>query len=33
MPVLVLMILGVVLTALLRWAEDRIAPWRKDGGS
>ncbi len=32
-PVLVLMILGVVLTALLRWAEDRIAPWRKDGGS
>lgn len=30
-PVLVLMILGVVLTALLRWAEVRIAPWKSDG--
>lgn len=32
-PVLVLMMLGVVLTALLRWAENRIAPWRKEGHS
>jgi len=30
-PVLVLMVLGVGLTALLRWTESRIAPWKKGG--
>src|SRR5215216_778750 len=28
-PIVTLMALGVTLTALLEWAEGRIAPWRK----
>ena len=28
-PIVVLMALGVTLTALLEWAEGRMAPWRK----
>jgi NitT/TauT family transport system permease protein len=29
-PVIVLMILGVVLTALVSWLEHRVAPWQKE---
>jgi NitT/TauT family transport system permease protein len=29
-PVLVLMALGIVLTAAVRWLEGRIAPWKRD---
>jgi ABC-type nitrate/sulfonate/bicarbonate transport system permease component len=29
-PVLLLMVLGVVLTAAVRWLELRIAPWKRD---
>jgi NitT/TauT family transport system permease protein len=29
-PVLVLMALGIVLTAVVRWMEGRIAPWKRD---
>jgi NitT/TauT family transport system permease protein len=28
-PVITLMILGVTLTAALKWLEKRIAPWRR----
>jgi ABC-type nitrate/sulfonate/bicarbonate transport system permease component len=29
-PVILLMVIGVLLSALLRWAEARIAPWKED---